>query len=473
LTTIIEQLASFGTDTRFEDLPPAVVEESKRLVLDALGCALAGTDNDKGRIGIEYGRLLGVSGDATIIGTTDRVSIFGAAFANGELINALDMDAVLPPGHVTPYVLPGALAVGETVGASGKDMIRSVAVAHEMSWRMGKAMDYLRDTKDGKVSPPPVFGYSSTIFGATAALGMLQSQSPDVLAHSLGIAGSIAPVHSQIPFFQHAPSTTIKYLMAGALVQAAMTAAHMGQMGHRGDLQILDDAEYGFSRFIGTRRWEPGKITADLGKRWGFIAEQSYKPYPHCRILHAPLDCVTEIVEKHDIRHEEIEGINVLVEGFVQQPVWLNKDIRHVHDAQFSIAHGIAMGAHRLPPGKDWLDPKNVFSPSVLALMEKVTQEIHPDYVKALTAQCSARPTKVEIRARGKTFVAERLYPKGSPSPDPASLMTTEELVRKFCHNAETVLSPAAIDGVVNAVLDLDKASNFATVMRQVARSRF
>lgn len=471
MSTIIEQLASFGSNTKFGDIPSAVTEEAKRLILDSLGCALAGIDNPKGRIGIDYGRLMGVSGEATIIGTPHRVSIFGAAFANGELINALDMDAVVPPGHVTPYVLPGSLALGETLGSSGEDVIRSVAVAHEMSWRMGKAMDYLRDTKDGKVSPPPVFGYSSTIFGATAAIGMLQGQSVERLAHSLGIAGSIPPAQSMMSYFRHAPSTTIKYLMAGTLVQAAMTAAHMGQLGHRGDLEILDDSEFGFAKFIGTRKWEPEKVTGELGTRWGFINEQIYKPYPHCRILHGPLDCVREIVETNDIRPEEIEGIKVFVEGFVEQPVWLTRDIQHVHDAQFSIAHGIAMGAHRLPLGRAWQEPENVFSRSVMELMEKVTHEVHPDYVKELTAHGSARPSKVEVRARGKSFVAERLYPKGSPSPDPVSRMTTEELVQKFRHNASGVITEAAADGVVNEVLALEKVSSFTNVMKLVART--
>lgn len=470
MATLIERLAAFAHETRYEDLPPAVVEECKRLVLDSFGCALAAGDNPKGRIGIEYGRLLGGHGSATIIGTTDRVSIFGAAFANGELINALDMDAVVAPGHVTPYVLPGSLALGETLGASGKEVIRSIAVAHEISWRMGKAMDYLRDMKDGQMSLPPVYGYSSTIFGATAAIAMLQQQSREVLAHSLGIAGLIPPAQSMQGFFQHAPSTTIKYLMAGALVQAAMTAAHMGQLGHRGDAQILDDAEWGFARYIGTRRWEPQNIIDGLGAQWGFITQQMYKPYPHCRILHGPLDCLAEIVGKNDLRPEEIEGIKVWVEAFVEQPVWLTRDVRHVHDAQFSIAHGMAMGAHRLPPGKDWLDPKNVFSPSVLGLMQKVTHVVHPDYVKELSAHPSARPSRVEVRARGKTFTAEKLYPKGSPSPDPATLMSTEELVRKFSHNAQRVIGAAAIDAVVHAVLDLEKCTNFATVMTQVAR---
>ena len=471
MATIIEQLARFATDTRFEDLPADVVDESKRILVDSLGCALAATDHPKGRIGIEYGRLLGGQGQATIIGTNDRVSIVGAAFANGELINALDMDCVLPPGHVTPYVLPGVMAVGETLASTGMEVIRAIAVAHEMSWRMGKAMDYLRDMKDGKMSTPPIFGYSSTVFGATAAIGMLQGQSMDVLANSLGVAGCIPPVQSQMMFFDHAPSTTIKYLMAGALVQAAMTAAHMGLYGHRGDIRILDNAELGFARFIGTRRWEPEKITADLGTRWGFSSEQAYKPYPHCRILHAPLDCLIDIVEKNDIQPHEIDGIKVLVEGFVERPVWLTREVREVHDAQFSIAHGMAMGAHRIKPGKEWQDPKHVFSDSVMGLMNKVTHEVHPDYVKELSAHGSARPTKVEVQARGKTFIAEKRYPKGSPSPDPTSRMTTEEIVGKFCHNAQGVINAQAMGRVVHDVLALETVADFSGVMKQVARS--
>ncbi len=242
--TLIQQLATF-TQTRYEDLPPAVIEESRRLLLDSIGAALAAVDSPKGRIGIDYGCLTGATGKATVIGTPHKLNIFGAAFANAELINALDMDAILPPGHVTPYVLPGALAVAEERGMSGKDLIRAIAVSHEMSWRLGKAMDYLRDTKDGKVATPHVYGYSSTVFGATAAIAMLQGQSEERMAHALGIAGCISPVNAQMAWFDHAPSSTIKYLLGGTLTQAAMTAAHMAALGHRGDVMVLDDREVG------------------------------------------------------------------------------------------------------------------------------------------------------------------------------------------------------------------------------------
>jgi 2-methylcitrate dehydratase PrpD len=470
-STIVRQLADFAADIKFDRLPTPVIDECKRIVLDSLGVALAAVEQPKGRIGIEYGRMIGGSGKATIIGTADQVNIFGAAFANGELINALDMDAVLPPGHVTPYVLPGALAVGETLGVSGQTLVAALAVAHEMSWRLGKAMDYLRDTRDGKVSPPPVYGYSSTVFGATAAIGMLKAQTAATLTDALGIAGSISPVNSQVAWFQHAPSSTIKYLLAGALTQTAMTAAHMAQLGHRGDAQILDDREYGFPRFIGTRRWEPAVITSGLGTEWHFPAEQAYKPYPHCRILHALIDVLTEIVEDHELKPQEIDGIRVFVEGFVEQPVWLNREIEHVHDAQFSIAHGIALAAHLPLPGKAWQDPALVFSDSVMELMKKVTHEVHPDYVKLLAGNAASRPAKIEVQARGRTFAGEKRYPKGSPSPDPASTMSTDELVSKFVHNAEGAIPGRDVDAIVSAVLHLEAVDDIGTIMRLTGKA--
>jgi 2-methylcitrate dehydratase PrpD len=468
MPTLVEELAGF-TQVRYEDLPPAVVHESKRLLLDSIGAALAATDSPKGRIGIEYGRLQGARGRCTVIGTADRLNIFGAAFANGELVNALDMDAILPPGHVTPYVLPGALAVAEERGLAGIEVIRAIAVSHEMSWRIGKAMDYLRDTKDGRVATPSVFGYSSTVFGATAAIGLLKGMSAVVMSHALGIAGSISPVNAQMAWFDHTPASTIKYLLAGTLTQAAMTAAHMAALGHRGDLRVLDDREVGYPRFIGTRRWEPAVIHAGLGQDWNFPAETSYKPYAHCRILHALADVLIDIVRSHELKPQEIEGIKVWVEGMVERPIWLNREIVDVLDAQFSIAHGIAVAAHCPPTARAWQDPALVFHPSVLALMEKVSHEVHPDYVKLLTAHGSSRPARVEVRAHGTTFTGEKRFPKGSPSPDPSTAMTDAELLRKFHDNAQGRIPSRQAEALADAVLGLEAVDDFAGVMRLAA----
>jgi 2-methylcitrate dehydratase PrpD len=468
--TIIERLAEFTTRTQYGELPPAVVDACKRDILDAIGCALAAKGQPKAERGIACGvRIGGTDGPATILGTGNRSSLFGAAFANGEMINTLDADSVLPPGHVSPYALPGAFAVAESLGRSGKDLIAAVAVSHEMSVRFGTVMDQTRDHRDGKVTTAAVLGYSSSIFGATASAARLMGLGAPKIANALGIAAAITPVNAHGAWLRHAPPATIKYLMAGALAQSALTAAGMGELGHRGDLQMLDDAEFGYPRFIGTKRWDSAQLTEGLGTDWRFPARLLFKPYPHCRVMHAPLDILIDLVQQHALRAEEIESITSWGEAWAYVlPSFIFKEIHDVQDAQFSFAHGLAVAAHGIPPGPRWQDPAVVFDPSVLALMAKVKLVPHPEAVGAMTVDPSSRPSRVEVRARGQVFSGERQFPKGTPSPDPATAMTTDELVRKFRSFTEGLVAPATADRAIDALLHLEQVADFAVVMRSL-----
>lgn len=467
--TLIQTLAEFTANTQYGQLPAGVIAESKRILLDSVGCALGGHTHSKGQIGVEIGHFMGagsLGNQATIIGGSGQASPMGAMFANGELINALDFDAVLPPGHVTPYVLPGILAAAEQKSCSGQAVIEAIALSHEMSNRLGKALDYLRDIKDGKVSPPPVYGYASTIFGATAAIGKLYGLDVATLANGLGIAACITPVNTHWPWTQHAPATTIKYGAAGPMSVSAMMAAKFAQLGHRGDLQVLDDADYGFRKFVGSARWEPQHITPGLGRDWNFIQEQAYKPYPHCRVLHALLDCERQLIEENGIQPEEITGIHAWVEAFVLQPLWLVRKIEHITDAQFSVAHGLSLGAHRIPVGKQWQSEEVVFNPSVLSLMDRVTFDVHPDYERLLQGNAASRPARIEISARGQTFVAEARYPKGSPSPEASSFMTNAELIAKYRENADGILGAAQIEESIDLIEHLETLPDISALMR-------
>lgn len=468
MMTNVEALASFTFQTNFEQLPSQVTEESKRLLIDSIGCALGGLIHPKGQIGVQYAKLqgAGVEGQqATVLGTGDRVAASAAAFANGELINALDFDAILPPGHVSPYVIPCALAAAEIAKSNGKDLIAAIAISHEMSNRIGKALDYLRDVKDGKPSPPAVFGYSSTVFGAAAAAGKVKGHSQSLLTNALGIAGSMAPVNTQWSWSLHTPTATVKYGLAGAVTQAAMAASTLAELGHTGDIQMLDDGEHGFRKMIGSLRWAPERITKDIGQHWYFPNEQSYKPYPHCRILHGPLDVLIQVIEANGIKPSEIENIRAWVEGWVMEPLWTNTNIEHVTQAQFSMAHGLALGAHLIPSGKSWQKPEVVFDPSVLALMEKVECIEHPDYSSMIAANPASRPTRIEVRARGQVFVGESLYPKGSPTPDPTTRMTDAEISAKFTRNAEGVLTDAQIKSFLDRLWCLELESDISNLL--------
>ena len=463
--SLLDDLTGFICDTTYNDLPAPVVEESIRIILDSIGCAFAGSKHKRGRIGMDFGRMQ-PGHEATILPTGQRVSIFGASFANAELINALDYDHILPPGHVVPYVLPPALATAQQIGSSGRDLILATAIAHELSNRIGKAMDYHRDVIDGKLSPPSVWGFASTVFGAAAGVSKLRGHDAGTVANALSLAGLTSPVNAACAWRDHWPPTTIKYGLAGGIANAGLTAAHMAELGHRGDRQVFDP-KVGYPRFIGTRRWDPAATIKDLGTVWNFPVEGAFKPYPHCRVLHAPIDALISIIEANDIKPDEIEGITAWVEGILGHPLWQSREITEVTDAQFSIAHGLALAAHNIRRGPEWQYEDRVYSPSVLALMDKVEYLVHPDYVRSLTGDADARPTRVEVRARSQIFAEERTHPKGTSRPDSAFHYATDDLVNKFLVNASYVMpEEQALDLVerIRGLAELDDVNLMTAV---------
>jgi 2-methylcitrate dehydratase PrpD len=129
---ITNTLVQTSTSLRFEDLPQEDVHKTKLVLLDSIGCALASHVVDRGRFAIALTKELGGNAQATLIGG-HRTSYNLAAFANGELINALEYDPVGPlSAHVCPYVIPPCLAIAEKVSTSGKDFILSLSLALEI-----------------------------------------------------------------------------------------------------------------------------------------------------------------------------------------------------------------------------------------------------------------------------------------------------------------------------------------------------
>src|SRR5436309_743336 len=98
-------------------------------------------------------------------------------------------------------------------------------------------------------------GSESTMRYSSAAGMRLWSAGAEATANALGVAASITPVNSHRSWLEHVPVSTIKYTMAGPVVHAALTAAHMSRLGHTGDTQAFDDVEYGYPRYTGTTRW--------------------------------------------------------------------------------------------------------------------------------------------------------------------------------------------------------------------------
>jgi 2-methylcitrate dehydratase PrpD len=120
-----------------------------------------------------------------------KVSCTNAAQVNSEMMQAVDLDAV---PHITPFVVPAVLAIAETVGASGKDVILAAAVGQEIARRINDSMNVLEAKMGGEGKPPDIFGNSNEhIIGAAMAAGKLLGLDEEQLGNALGIAGYLVP----------------------------------------------------------------------------------------------------------------------------------------------------------------------------------------------------------------------------------------------------------------------------------------
>ncbi|MDW9249820.1 mmge/prpd family domain protein [Burkholderia cepacia] len=106
-----------------------------------------------------------------------------------------------------------------------------------------------------------------------------------------------------------------------------------------------------------------------------------------------------------------------------------------------------------------------------MALMNRVSLKTHPTYFQSISADISSRPSRVEVRARGQVFAGEKMFPKGTPSADPSTYMTTDELVGKFRTFVDALLPAATVDRIVDSVLNLEHVDDFGTVIRQFVRA--
>jgi 2-methylcitrate dehydratase PrpD len=283
MSKISETIASFVSAARFSDLPEFVCHEMRRLILDSMGCAVAGHTTERGAIAADLARKLGGPAEAGIIGTRDKVSSANAAFANGELMNALDFDALSNVGrHDVPTLIAATVATAERIGASGKELVTATALALEISGRIKSAVlgMHAPGPEAGKMLWPAVNGYSSASLGAAAGVAKLLNLDQVQIANAVGIAGYMCPPNTMRKWVETTPVRMIKYGPPGWGAQVGVTAALLAEMGYLGDSDLFD-GDFGFWRYTGKDRgkWDADKVIKDLDTHW-CCHEIIYKQYP-------------------------------------------------------------------------------------------------------------------------------------------------------------------------------------------------
>lgn len=467
MNNLSQELAKFAVETKYEELPDPVVHEAKRILLDSIGCALAAITTDNGKSIVALAKRFGGPPEATIIGMRDKVSCLSATLANGELIMALDYDAMVVPGaHVPPHVIPPVLAIAESVNASGKEFMLGMVLAHEVASRVAGALPsfYRFEGPEGQsVRWAQRYGHTPCNFGAAAGAGKILKLDQDKMTHALGIAGHYCqvPIHVKFSFSPHRPMT--KYAAPGWQSTGAVIAALFAEMGYMGDTSVFD-TEYGFYKFAGYEEWKPDRITEGMGKTW-HILKATYKRYPCCSMLHTVLDCFATIIDQNHLMPEDIESVKVFCHPTVELPCFVNNEVTNIVDAQFGAAYVFAVAAHRVKVGMEWQDWATMKDPKILEFMKKVSCQGHPEYGKLHSKDPSSTIGLVEVVAKGKIFREEK-FSRAFPTTD--VIITDDYLVEKFSQNASRVLTQNKIEKVVKSILELETIENISELMKQV-----
>jgi 2-methylcitrate dehydratase PrpD len=392
MASLSRQLAQWLVKLRYDDLPPAVVDRAKGVTLQALASVLIGSQS---RAGEQAVKLIteeesGVANGATIMVHGTKVTRGGAAFANSEMAGAGGKwDTFRMLTHPGTSILPGAFVAAETAGASGKDFITGVVAGYEVMERL--AADFIPTVMSRGFHAGPVFGIFGPAVATAKILGLNEDQMNSTIAACAGLASGNL----------EAPRSGGRVVREGAAVRNAMLAVAMAKQGHVGGETVLE-GDAGFYHayagnnkgeltysFVGENRTSLEKITADLGKEWIFL-ETLYRIYSTAGYNIAHIDVTAKLCEENDIRYEDVERVEAVVNWLETQypsPAFPHRREDLVIKPGSTAYHtAYAVVKRGFPVIRGWgADPASADDPpEVLELMKRVT--IIPSHTMGLFA---------------------------------------------------------------------------------------
>ncbi|MCW5853182.1 MAG: MmgE/PrpD family protein [Anaerolineae bacterium] len=415
-------LAETLAATRYDDLPPAVIAETQRAVLDWLGSALAGALEPPARMAQRVVAGFGVSDEATVF-AAGRASAPGAALANGAASHILELDDVHKGSTLHPAapIIPAALAVAERERADGRAFLLAVALGYDAALRIGEAVN------------PSHYHYwhptgTAATFGAAVAAGALLGLNAAQMLDALGSAGTQAAGLWEF----NADGAMSKSLHPGKAALNGVLAADLARLGFTGATRILE-GERGFFRATATDA-DPTRITEGLGRQWK-ITENCYKLYSCCGHTHTAIDTALDL--RADLGWTDNQAVDRIAAIEIQTygpgyEIVREMNPRTPYQAKFSLAYVVAAALLEGWVGLDQFSPDRfgsdrVVQPQLAALLRRTTVTVSPRLTALYPA---AWPARLTLRlADGQVVSGGSDYPRGNPE-NPVSTAALEDKFR-------------------------------------------
>ena len=451
---VTHELVRFVIGSSYADLPAETIEIAKRCIVDGLACMLAGSAEPAPAILRELAKEMGGAKDARTVGqASTMVPVHIAAQINGMSGHALDYDdtalseekdrSVLI--HPTVQPLSACLALGEKLGSSAKDFLTAFILGFEVQVKIAESINAEHFTGGRGFHTSGTIG----IFGATIAASKLLGLDYKQTTNAIGIASTMSAGVGA----NH--GTMSKPLNMSRAAENGVTAAVFATNGMTGPNNALEAGRGFFEAFGGG--YEPDKILGRMGNPWAIIYPgTSIKPYPSGVVGHPGMDTMKKLVEKHDIKPEDVESIEVRTGANVITPGPLR--IPHANtelEAKFCVAFQMAAIVLRRQAGLSEFSDAFVQSAECQDMQKKVTAVLDDEIVAMGKGRIVARIT---LKTKdGKTYFEQSdPYYRGGPR----NPLTWEEVSEKFRDAAQGVLTDEKMAAFLALAKDFETLSD-------------
>ncbi len=455
--SLAHRLAEYACSLNFEDLSPEVVHEVKRRVIDSFGCALGAWHEEPCVIARKVASDFSAKNGGTIIGTDHQAPPDWAAFATGCCIRYFDYnDTYLSkePAHPSDNIA-AALAVAESVGANGKELITAIALAYEVQCRFCDAASIRARGWDH-----PTYGAFST--GLAAA--KLMKLDAEKTRHAVNIAGVNCAA------FRQARVGELSHWKGVAFANAArcgVYAALLARAGMTGPAPIFEGA-MGFEKELGVSLGNVGEVfdkTKEAVEGKGpasMIMKTSIKYWPaeyHSQsAIEAAMFLRKEIGDPAKIQLVRIESHDASVDIIGSEPEKWKPETRETADHSLPYITAIALIDGEVTDKQ--FQPARFMDKSIWKFLENVTVQRN-DELSSLYAKAVANIVHVTLQD-GKVLTKRVDYPLGNAF-NPVS---DEQLEGKFNALVVPALGEEGAKKLVAAGWKLDEAKNPGELMK-------
>ncbi|HWW48336.1 MAG TPA: MmgE/PrpD family protein [Xanthobacteraceae bacterium] len=446
------KLAAYVASLSFADIPPEVAERAKALTLDFLGSAIRARGEAESTPSIMTTlAALGLdgAGPVTVFGDGKTYTPAIAALINGALGHSLDFDDTHADSSLHPSapVVPAAFAVGESIGASGRDVLTAIVAGYEVCCRLGNALDPTSHYARG-FHPTATAG----TFGAAAAAARLYGLSAAQIAAAFGVSGSQAA--GSLQFLENGAWN--KRYQVGAAAMNGVIAATLAKQGFLGASDAVE-GRYGLLKGY-TDAPHPDKAVAGLGSAFETM-KIGIKPYPSCRYTHAAVDALIAMRREHNLTPDRVSRVEI---GLHRNGITLTGDAatkRHpgsIVGGQFSMFFTAALALEQGSFG--WDDYRRLGDPAINALADRI-EVVQDDRIEI--GRSHPFGARVTVEADGEVHERIIIDPPGEPDSFPGR----EAMRQKFMQLARPVLDARA-DSFADAIMAMESFEGIERALR-------